>query len=357
MLNTGNVLSLHAHRTAGLRAFTSNILFNNVKTNTLFLNSYIETRKQQLTELIKAEASRLGFAACGISKADYLSEDAEHLKNYLDNKRQGKMAYLENHFDKRLDPRLLVAGAKSVVSVLFNYYTDKKQTAPEVPIIAKYAYGKDYHYVLKEKLNKLFDSIKGQDENVTGRVFVDSAPVMERVWARKSGLGWIGKNGLLINKKIGSFVFIGELIIDIELEYDKPIGEYCGTCTKCIDACPTKAIIADKQVDGSKCISYLTIEMRGDIPEEFTGNLQDRVFGCDICQDVCPHNSKAKPHAHEELKPLQGLLEMNKADWYSMDKATFNQLFKYSPIKRTRYTGIKRNLVFIAENKSSLNNR
>lgn len=299
--------------------------------------------------MIKTEAIRLGFAACGISKADYLNEEAEHLQNYLDHKRQGKMAYLENHFDKRLDPRLLVENSKSVVSLLFNYYTDKKQAEPEAPIVSKYAYGKDYHYVIKEKLNKLFNFIKSLNDDVTGRVFVDSAPVMERVWAKKSGLGWIGKNGLLINKKIGSFVFISELIIDIELEYDKPINEYCGTCTRCIDACPTGAIIADKQIDGSKCISYLTIEMRGDIPEEFKDKFRNRVFGCDICQDVCPHNSKAEPHNHEGLKPIQGLLKMSKADWYAMDKPAFNQLFKYSPIKRTRYAGIKRNLDFIAK--------
>lgn len=261
------------------------------------------------------------------------------------------MAYLENHFDKRLDPRLLVENSKSVISVLFNYFTDKKQADPEAPIISKYAYGNDYHFVIKEKLKALFDFIKKKNEKVKGRTFVDSAPVLERAWAKKSGLGWIGKNGMLINKKIGSFVFIAELIIDIELEYDKPIGEYCGTCTKCVDACPTNAIIADKQVDGGKCISYLTIELRGDIPEEFSEKFKNRVFGCDICQDVCPHNSKAKPHSHEGLKPLKGLLEMTKADWYSMDKTTFNQLFKFSPIKRTRYTGIKRNLEFIAKNK------
>jgi len=297
--------------------------------------------------MIKTEAIRLGFAACGISKADYLNTEAEHLQNYLDHKYQGKMAYLENHFDKRLDPRLLVENSKSVVSLLFNYYTDKKQTDPEAPIVSKYAYGKDYHYVIKEKLNKLFNFIKSLNNDVTGRIFVDSAPVMERVWAKKSGLGWIGKNGLLINKKIGSFVFISELIIDIELEYDKPVNEYCGTCTRCIDACPTGAIIADKQIDGSKCISYLTIEMRGDIPEEFKGKFQNRVFGCDICQDVCPHNAKAEPHNHEDLKPIPSLLEMSKADWYAMDKPAFNRLFKYSPIKRTRYAGIKRNLDFI----------
>ncbi|RLD77678.1 MAG: tRNA epoxyqueuosine(34) reductase QueG, partial [Bacteroidetes bacterium] len=283
------------------------------------------------------------------SKADYLSEDAEHLKNYLNNKRQGKMAYLENHFDKRLDPRLLVDDAKSVISVLFNYYSDDKQIDPDAPIISKYAFGKDYHYVIKEKLNQLFDFIKIQDKNLTGRVFVDSAPILERAWAKKSGLGWIGKNGMLINKQIGSFVFIAELIVNLELECDTPINEYCGKCTLCIDACPTNAIIADKVIDGSKCISYLTIEMRGEIPSEFEGKLQDRIFGCDICQDVCPHNSKAKPHEHTGLKPIQKLLEMNKKDWEELDKLQFNKLFKFSPLKRTRFEGLKRNLDFIKE--------
>ena len=312
-------------------------------------NSIIKTSKLHLTELIKAEAERLGFADCGISKADYLSVDAEYLKNYLDNKQQGKMAYLENYFDKRLDPRLLVDDAKSVISVLFNYYSDDKQLDPETPVISKYAYGKDYHYVIKEKLNQLFDFIKAQNETLTGRVFVDSAPVLERAWAKKSGLGWIGKNGLLINKKIGSFVFIAELIINLELDYDVPIKEYCGTCTRCIDACPTNAIIADKVIDGSKCISYLTIEMRGEIPLGFEGKLENRFFGCDICQDVCPHNTKAKPNEHEGLKPIQALLEMNKKDWNELDKTQFNKLFKFSPLKRTRFEGLKRNLDFIKE--------
>ncbi|MEN8122911.1 MAG: tRNA epoxyqueuosine(34) reductase QueG, partial [Bacteroidota bacterium] len=254
---------------------------------------------------------------------------------------------LENHFDKRLDPSLLVDDAKSVISVLFNYYTDDIQTDPDAPIISKYAYGNDYHHVIKEKLNLLFDFIKTKNKNVTGRVFVDSAPVLERAWAKQSGLGWIGKNGMLINKKIGSFVFIAELIINLELEYDTPINEYCGTCTRCIDACPTNAIIDDKIVDGSKCISYLTIELRGEIPLEFEGKLQNMVFGCDICQDVCPHNSKAKPHEHEGLKPIRALLEMNKNDWCRLDKSGFNQHFKKSAINRTRYAGLKRNLNFL----------
>jgi len=308
---------------------------------------------QELSKLIKAEALRLGFAACGISKTGHLETNSKKLKEYLRKEYHGKMTYMENHFEKRVNPQLLVEGSQSVISVLLNYYTDKKQVDPQAPIISKYAYGKDYHYVIKNKLNKLLDYIKTLKPETEGRAFVDSAPVLERAWAQKSGLGWIGKHGLLINKKIGSFVFIGELIVNIELETDKPIKEYCGTCTRCVDACPTKAIVADKVVNGSKCISYLTIELKGNIPDEFTGKLQNRVFGCDICQDVCPHNSKAVNHLHEELKPLPGLLEMNKADWYNMDKPAFNKIFKYSPVKRTGFKGIRRNLEFLTKNKKA----
>ncbi len=303
---------------------------------------------KELSNLIKTEAVRLGFAACGIAKAAYLEEDAQRLKTYLENNFNGKMSYMENHFDKRTNPQLLVEGAQSVISVLFNYFPNETQKDKQAPIVSKYAYGKDYHYVIKEKLNKLLAFIKQIEPKTEGRAFVDSAPVMERVWAKASGLGWIGKHGLLINKQIGSFVFIGELIVNIELSYDKPINEYCGTCTRCIDACPTNAIIADKIIDARKCISYLSIELKSEIPGEFKGKFQNRVFGCDICQDVCPHNSKAVAHNHEELKPIQGLLQMNKTDWYTMDKAYFNKIFKHSPLKRTGYKGIKRNLEFIA---------
>ncbi len=305
---------------------------------------------KELSARIKTEAIRLGFAACGISKAAYLKDDAQRLKTYLKKNYHGKMSYMANHFDKRTDPRLLVENAKSVISVLLNYYPGEKQNDLAAPIISKYAYGKDYHYVIKEKLNELLAFIKKLNPETEGRAFVDSAPVMERAWAREAGLGWIGKHGLLINKQIGSFVFIGELIINTDLTYDTPIKEYCGTCTRCINACPTNAIIADKTIDARKCISYLTIELKGAIPHEFTGKLSNRVFGCDICQDVCPHNSKSVPHNHEELKPIQGLLEMNKTDWYTMDKTNFNKIFKHSPLKRTGYKGIKRNLDFISDN-------
>lgn len=302
---------------------------------------------KQLSEKIKTEAIRLGFAACGISKADYLEEDAQRLKNYLEKKYHAKMGYMANHFDKRTNPRLLVEGANSVISVLLNYYPSKTQDDTEVPIISKYAYGKDYHYVIKKKLNDLLAFIKNIEPETEGRAFVDSAPVMERAWARKAGLGWIGKHGLLINKHIGSFVFIGELIINTRLEYDTPINEYCGTCTRCIDACPTGAIIADKVIDAQKCISYLTIELKENIPVEFKGKLQNRIFGCDICQDVCPHNRKSQAHAHEELKPIQGLLAMREMDWLSLDKAAFNKMFKHSPLKRTGYKKIINNIKLI----------
>ena len=301
--------------------------------------------------MIKAEAKRLGFVACGISKAGFLAEDALKLKEYLKKGFHAKMSYMENHYDKRLNPELLVDNAKSVISVLLNYYTEKKQSDPEAPIISKYAYGKDYHYVIKQKLNKLLEYIKKIQPEAEGRAFVDSAPVLERAWAKKSGLGWIGKHGLLINKQIGSFVFIGELIINLPLDYDQATKEYCGTCTRCIDACPTNAIVKDKVVDGSKCISYLTIELKDDIPEEFRGKLKNRVFGCDICQDVCPHNKKAINHLHQELNPIEELLEMSKSEWYSMDKQKFKKLFKHSPLKRAGYNKLKSNLDFIKENK------
>ncbi len=303
---------------------------------------------KELSILIKTEAIRLGFAACGISKAAYLKDDAQRLKTYLEKNFNGKMSYMANHFDKRTNPQLLVEGAQSVISVLFNYFPNETQKDKQAPIVSKYAYGKDYHYVIKEKLNKLLAYIKEIEPETEGRAFVDSAPVMERAWAREAGLGWIGKHGLLINKQIGSFVFIGELIVNTSLSYDKPIKEYCGNCTRCIDACPTDAIITNKTIDARKCISYLSIELKSEIPEEFKGKFLNRVFGCDICQDVCPHNSKAIPHSHEELKPIQGLLEMRKTDWYTMDKAYFNKMFKHSPLKRTGFKGIKRNLNFIS---------
>jgi epoxyqueuosine reductase len=301
------------------------------------------------TQLIKSEAKRLGFDYCGISKAEFLEEEAPRLESWLNNNMHGQMSYMQNHFDKRLDPRLLVPGAKSVVSLLLNYFPDQTQKDDTAPKISKYAYGEDYHSVIKEKLNHLLEFIKSTIGDVDGRVFVDSAPVMDKAWAKKSGLGWIGKNSNLINKNSGSFYFIAELIIDLELEADGPIKDYCGTCTKCIDACPTEAIIAPYVVDGSKCISYFTIELKESIPNEVKGKMDNWVFGCDVCQDVCPWNSFSKPNKELHFKPNGKLLEMTKNDWYELTEETFKRVFKDSAVKRTKYKGLIRNLDFISE--------
>lgn len=299
------------------------------------------------TQLIKAEAKRLGFDYCGISKAAFLEEEAPRLENWLNNNMHGQMSYMENHFDKRLDPRLLVPGAKSVVSLLLNYYTAEKQEDETAPKISKYAYGSDYHVVIKEKLNQLLLFIQANIGEIDGRVFVDSAPVLDKAWAKKSGLGWIGKNSNLINKGSGSFYFIAELIIDLELEYDGPVKDYCGSCTRCIDACPTDAIIAPYVVDGSKCISYFTIELKENIPSDVSGKLDNWVFGCDVCQDVCPWNRFAKNHSEQHFKPAGELLQMTKEDWYDLTEETFKKVFKGSAVKRTKFSGLKRNLEFI----------
>lgn len=299
------------------------------------------------TQLIKAEARQLGFDYCGISKAEFLEEEAPRLERWLHNQMHGKMSYMENHFDKRLDPRLLVPGARSVISLLLNYYTSEKQEDETAPKISKYAYGSDYHFVIKEKLNQLLQFIQSTIGDINGRVFVDSAPVMDKAWARKSGLGWIGKNSNLINKNSGSFYFIAELIVDLELEYDGPVKDYCGTCTRCIDACPTDAIIAPYVVDGSKCISYFTIELKENIPPDVSGKLDNWAFGCDVCQDVCPWNRFAKGHSEQHFKPANELLQMKKEDWYELTEETFKKVFKGSAVKRTKFSGLKRNLEFI----------
>jgi len=256
------------------------------------------------------------------------------------------MKYMENYFDKRLDPRLLVDDAKSVISLLFNYYPQQNQN-PEAPKISKYAYGQDYHEVIKTKLHEFLSTLKDNIGNINGRAFVDSAPVLDKAWAKKSGLGWIGKNSNLINKQQGSFFFIAELIVDIELEYDGPIKDYCGTCTKCIDACPTEAIVAPYVVDGSKCISYLTIELKENIPAEFKNKMDNWAFGCDVCQDVCPWNSFSMPHKESLFNSSNGLLNFSEAEWNDMTTETFNLVFKNSAVKRTKYKGLKRNLAFI----------
>jgi epoxyqueuosine reductase len=292
----------------------------------------------------------LGFFYCGISKAEFLEEEAPRLEAWLKQQRHGKMSYMENHFDKRLDPRLLVDGAKSVISLLLNYYTEEKQSDVTAPKISKYAYGEDYHDVIKEKLRQLLQYIETEIGEVSGRVFVDSAPVMDKAWAKKSGLGWIGKNSNLIHPKSGSFFFIAELIIDLELEADGPIKDYCGTCTKCIDACPTDAIIEPYVVDGSKCISYLTIELKDALlPTEFNGKMDNWAFGCDVCQDVCPWNRFSLLHNEPRFNPSKNLLQLSKSDWKDLSEEVFSELFKLSAIKRTKFDGLKRNITFLSK--------
>lgn len=298
------------------------------------------------TQIIKQEAKRLGFDFCGISKAEFLEEEAHKLEAWLKNGMHGKMEYMENHFDKRLNPTLLVEGAKSVVSLLYNYYPEQTQNS-EAPKISKYAYGYDYHEVIKEKLKEFLNTLKEKIGDVNGRAFVDSAPVLDKAWAKKSGLGWIGKNANLINKQNGSFFFIAELIIDLDLEYDGPIQDYCGTCTKCIDACPTEAIVEPFIVDGSKCISYLTIELKDAIPAEFKNKMDNWAFGCDVCQDVCPWNRFSTPHHEAQFNNQTGLLNLSTDEWHEMTEETFNKVFKHSAVKRTKYKGLKRNLEFI----------
>ena len=297
-------------------------------------------------ETIKKIAKDLGFSYCGIAKAEFLKDEAPKLEEWLKRGYQGKMSYLENHFDKRLDPTLLVPGAKSVVSLLYNYYPEEIHESEGLPHLAKYAYGQDYHFVIKEKLRSLMSSIESHIGAVEGRVFVDSAPVHERAWAAKSGLGWVGKNSLLLNREMGSFFFLAELIIDLELEPDGPMKDYCGTCTACQDACPTDAIPEPYVVDGSRCISYLTIELKEEIPIEFKDKMEGWAFGCDICQDVCPWNRFAKPHHEPSFQP-QGWEEFSATEWQEMTKEVFQKAFKKSAVKRTKYEGLKRNLAFI----------
>lgn len=299
-------------------------------------------------QLIRQKATELGFFYCGVSKADFLSEEAPHLEKWLNEGRHGKMTYMENHFDKRLDPRLLVDGAKSVVSLLMNYYPAERQHDPQAPKISKYAYGKDYHFVIKERLKELLAFIREEIGEVEGRVFVDSAPVLDKAWAKKSGLGWIGKNGNLISPKHGSFFFIAELIIDLELEPDGPIKDYCGTCTRCIDACPTEAIVAPYVVDGSKCISYLTIELKDQLlPDAFQGKMDNWIFGCDVCQDVCPWNRFSTPHEEPDFLPNPDLLSLSKKEWIDLSEEVFQELFKKSAVKRTKFSGLQRNINFL----------
>ena len=306
----------------------------------------IISHKSTYTQFIKSEAKRLGFISCGISKAGFLENEAPRLENWLNNNRNGQMSYMENHFDKRLNPTLLVDDAKSVISLLLNYYPEQHQISDSYKI-SKYAYGEDYHFVIKEKLKEFLFSIQSTIGEVSGRAFVDSAPVLDKAWAAKSGLGWIGKNSNLLTQKIGSFYFIAELIIDLDLDYDNATTDHCGTCTACIDACPTEAIVAPYVVDGSKCISYFTIELKENIPQEMKGKFDDWAFGCDVCQDVCPWNKFSKPHNEPLFNPNPEMLSMSKKDWTEITEETFKVVFKNSPLKRAKFEGIKRNIDFI----------
>jgi len=305
--------------------------------------------RQDQSRFIKTKATELGFSFCGISKAEFLSDEAPRLEEWLKRNYQGKMSYLENHFDKRLDPRLLVPGAKSVVSLIYNYFPEKKLTSGDEFKIAKYAYGEDYHDVVKDKLRTLMQNVQEKFGEIGGRAFVDSAPVMERAWAKRSGIGWIGKNSLLLNREMGSFFFLAELIIDIELEYDNAVKDYCGSCTACMDACPTDAISEPYVVDGSKCISYFTIELKDAIPLDVEGKFQNWIFGCDICQDVCPWNSFSKPHNEGRFEPSPELQEMTKQDWIEITEGVFKKVFRKSAVQRTKFSGLKRNISFITE--------
>jgi epoxyqueuosine reductase len=304
---------------------------------------------EKYSNLIKTEAKRLGFLSCGISKAQFLEAEAPRLEKWLTKNMHGRMQYMENHFDKRLDPTKLVENSKSVISLLLNYYPTKTQIHEKAPKLSKYAYGIDYHFVIKNKLNELLQYIKEEIGDVYGRAFVDSAPILDKAWAAKSGLGWIGKHSNLLTQKVGSFYFVAELVVDLELQYDTPVTDHCGTCTACIDACPTEAITEPYVVDGSKCISYLTIELKENIPNNFKGQMDNWMFGCDVCQDVCPWNKFSKPHREPLFNPHPELLEMTRQDWEEVTEETFKKVFQKSAVKRTKYSGLIRNIKFLKE--------
>ena len=308
----------------------------------------MSTLAQKYSALIKAKAAKFGFQNCGISKAGFLEEDAKPLENWLQNNYHGQMQYMENYFDKRLDPTLLVEGSKSVISLSYNYFPEENISGLETFKISKYAYGQDYHEIIKEILEEMVAELKEEIGDFHCRVFTDSAPVLERSWARKAGIGWVGKNANLITKQSGSFYFLAEIICDLELSEDAPTTDHCGTCRKCIDACPTDAIVSEKIIDGSKCISYATIELKNDIPESFNNKMQDWMFGCDICQDVCPWNRFAVPHQQEKFKPNQFLKSYTKKDWQELSQELFSEIFRKSPVKRTKFAGLKRNIDFLS---------
>ena len=302
--------------------------------------------RNRYAELIKAEAARLGFLSCGISEATFLEAEAPRLEAWLKKGMHGEMSYMDNHFDKRLDPRKLVPGAKSVISLLYNYYPDETQRTDTYKI-SKYAYGEDYHFVIKRKLKALLAYIQDAVGEVHGRAFVDSAPVLDKAWAARSGLGWVGKHSNLLTREVGSFYFIAELIIDLDLAYDTPVTDHCGTCTACLDACPTGAIVQPYEVDGSKCISYFTIELKNEIPSAFRGSYEDWIFGCDICQDVCPWNRFSKPHREPAFTPKEDLLEFDKRQWEEITESVFRKVFSKSAVKRTKIQCLQLNIDFI----------
>ena len=308
----------------------------------------MNSNSSNYTKLIKEEAQRLGFLSCGISEAGFLEEEAPRLERWLNRNMHGEMGYMENHFDKRLDPTKLVPGAKSVVSLLLNYFPKETQSENSYKI-SKYAYGTDYHFVIKDKLKQLLNFINEEIGEVHGRAFVDSAPVLDKAWAAKSGLGWMGKHTNLLSKQVGSFFFIAELIIDLELEYDGPVTDHCGSCTACIDACPTQAIVEPYVVDGSKCISYFTIELKNEIPSEMKGSFDDWMFGCDVCQDVCPWNRFSKSHREPLFDPHPEMLEMSRKDWEEITQEVFQKVFRKSAVKRTGFNGLQRNIRFLKD--------
>lgn len=304
---------------------------------------------EKYTKLIKQKAEKFGFQSCGISKADFLEEETKPLENWLKNSFHGEMNYMENHFDKRLDPRLLVEGSKSVVSVSYNYFPEEKISTINNFKISKYAYAEDYHEVIKEILREMISELQEEIGEFSFRVFVDSAPVLERAWAKKSGIGWVGKNANIITKQNGSFFFLAEIICDLNLIPDTPTTDHCGTCRKCIDACPTDAIVSDKIIDGSKCISYATIELKNEIPDSFKNKMEDWMFGCDICQDVCPWNRFSKPNQQLKFQPNDFLKNFGKTEWKELTQELFSEIFRKSPVKRTKFAGLKRNIKFLGE--------
>ena len=301
------------------------------------------------TDFIKNKAIDLGFISCGISKSGFLNDEVNRFEKWLKNNYHGKMSYMERNFDKRMDTTKLVEGSKSVISLLYNYYPSTKINNDNNFKISKYAYGKDYHFIIKKKLKTLLNEMRNEIGHIDGRVFVDSAPILERAWAKKSGLGWIGKNTNLISKKTGSFFFIAEIIVDIELDYDHEIKDHCGSCTACLDSCPTDALYEPYKIDASKCISYFTIELKDKFPDNLNEDFKNWIFGCDICQDVCPWNSFSKSNNDPLLKPRQELINYTKKDWIELTDEVFKVVFKESPIKRTKYQGLKRNIQYASK--------